>query len=298
MSLLGKIFAVLSLVLAVFYAGITAGLLTYQENYKRSLAVEVSKHKADVDEQKTIVRGLQGEKTSLESAVADLQRRVANVSGENAELRYEWALAVAGLQKAKSILDDQEAYIKTLDVDRSRIHNDLLAAGETIKKRDGDITELKGTLDATKARRDQLNDLLAETQKRVTNAEHEEARLVEALKYRSDKLDLLKEKRPEVWKEIMEVREGEVVLPPETNIHAKVVGVDKKLGLVILNVGQKQEVEKGFSFIIYRDSDYVGKVIVQDVTTPDTCVAHYITALMKKDPEVGDDAALRLMVNF
>jgi len=298
MSLVGKIFAVLCLVLAVFYAGITAGLLTYQENFKRQLTQEKADRKADVVGLNTTIAGLEAKKADLQDNVTTLQKRVTAVEGENTDLQREWIAAAAGLKIAKNIIDDQEAYNKSLDTDRSRIHNDLLAAGEAIKKRDTEITELKDTLKTTKDRRDQINDLLTLRENALGAAEKEQGRLVDALKYRTDKLDLLREKRPEVWKEIMELKEGETVLPPEKNIHAKVVGVDKKLGLVILNVGQKQEVQKGYSFIVYRDAEYIGKVIVQDVTTPDTCAARYIRELMRKDPEVGDDAALRLMVDL
>ena len=107
------------------------------------------------------------------------------------------------------------------------------------------------------------------------------------------------QKFPDIWKQIMEAGAGvEGVITEDVNIRAKVVGVDKKLGLVILNAGQKQGVQKGYTFIIYREDQYVGKVLVQDVTTPDTCAARYIKELMRTDPEVGDDAALRLMVQF
>jgi peptidoglycan hydrolase CwlO-like protein len=300
MSLVGKIFAVLCLVLAVFYAGITASLLTLQENYKRQLAQTEQRYKDIVKVKDTKIDDLESMKQGLEKQVDNLQKGLARSQGENNELRAEWAIVSAALQHAKNIIDDQEAAIKSLDKNRADLYNDLVAKGETIKKRDGEITEFKGKLDATGKRRDEFQDLLTEREKQLVNAEKELARVTDALKYRTDKLDILFQKRPEVWKEIMEAGSGVEGggMPIDKNIRGKVVGVDKKLGFVILNVGQKQGVQKGYSFVVFRDAEYVGKVIVQDVTTPDTCAARYDKPLMKTDAEVGDDVALRLMVEF
>ncbi len=296
MSLIGKIFAVLCLVLSVFYAGITASLLTLQENYRRQWAQAEVKHDKTVGEKNAAIADLESKKQGLETNVASLQARVARTQGENDDLRREWAASAAALQYAKNIIDDQEANIKQLDKNRSDIYTDLVAKGETIKKREADIAELKGTLDATKQRRDAFQDLLAEREKALVNAEKELGRVTDALKYRTDKLDLLFQKFPDTWKQIMTGGPGDVIVTEQ--IRAKVVGVDKKLGLVILNAGQKQGVQKGFEFIIFREADYVGKVKVEDVTTPDTCAARYIKELMRSDPEVGDDAATKLMVEF
>ena len=64
-------------------------------------------------------------------------------------------------------------------------------------------------------------------------------------------------------------------------------------GGAILNVGWRQDVERGYAFIVYRGERYVGTVIV-DALFPDLCGARY-GADMQADPVAGDRIATKLL---
>jgi len=86
-------------------------------------------------------------------------------------------------------------------------------------------------------------------------------------------------------------------IPDIPDIRGKVTAVDEKAGRVTIDQGAKSHVQKGYSFIIWREETYVGKVIVEEVS-PDSCKARFITELMRENPKVGDLVATRLMVEF
>ncbi len=170
------------------------------------------------------------------------------------------------------------------------------------------IAELKQALEAAKKRRDEFQDLLAEREKAIVNSEKENlgkvvatdakggtitVKIAKADSFRQDDLVVVRippNRTPGNW------------FPPpldnvRDNISGKVTSVNAQAGWVTIDQGAKSHVEKGFSFIIYRDDNYVGKVVVEEVS-PDSCKARYIKELMREDPKVGDSVALRLMVEF
>ena len=72
-------------------------------------------------------------------------------------------------------------------------------------------------------------------------------------------------------------------------IRGKVTGVDAKLGLAIINQGQRDGVAKGLAFHVHRRGQYIGKLIVDEIF-PDVCAARYSRPDMLGDVAVGDDA--------
>lgn len=83
---------------------------------------------------------------------------------------------------------------------------------------------------------------------------------------------------------------------PDRRIRGRVTGVDPKLGLVVLDVGEADGVRERYAFTVYRGESYVGRVVVSQVF-PDYCAARY-SRDMRADVAVGDEAATRLAVEF
>jgi hypothetical protein len=78
-------------------------------------------------------------------------------------------------------------------------------------------------------------------------------------------------------------------------IDARVIAVkaDTTPALVLLSVGSKDKVEKGFHFSIYRGADFVGKVIVEKVLA-ESCGCRVLFTAEGVSVEAGDLAATRL----
>lgn len=101
------------------------------------------------------------------------------------------------------------------------------------------------------------------------------------------------------------LREVEVELglrnAPEKNIargnlqHAKVKSIDEKSGLVVLNVGEKENARIGMVFNIMRGDDVIAEAMVAE-TRPDICGV-FVQRLEKDDNPVRFDDTASLKTN-
>jgi Na+-transporting NADH:ubiquinone oxidoreductase subunit NqrC len=293
MSLLGKIFAVISLLAAVFYTGITVTLVSLQENYKQKLV--------DADQKfKTAQTNWEQEKEGLDQSIArltlernSLNSAKADLEAKNAILESEWAQATNNVRFAMKIVEDQEEQITRL--------NDLLElARKNLNERTTDIETLraeieqqKNALAALEQKRDELQDKLVVKEKELKMIADEAKRLTDEYAYANDLIRKLEKAVPD---EVAKARSADTIQAPKT-IRGKVAAVDAKLGLVVINVGQRQGVQKDYAFIVFRGSQYVGKIIVDEVF-PDVAACRYSRPDMKDDVQVGDDVTTKLVVQF
>jgi cell division protein FtsB len=141
-----------------------------------------------------------------------------------------------------------------------------------------EIAKLKEQLRDVHAQMETLRDMLAARQQHLTAAVKEIERLKRELARASDVLG--------------ERKERERVVPI---MRGTVKAVDQKAGTVTLSVGERQGVEKGWQFIVFRGDQYVGKVVVEDMRAGE-CTARCVRDARKLDPEVGDDVTTRLNV--
>jgi hypothetical protein len=79
----------------------------------------------------------------------------------------------------------------------------------------------------------------------------------------------------------------------EHAIHGKVVGVLESAGLVMLNVGEGDQVRAGDEFVIFRGSTYVARVRVVQVY-PDMAGARILRNHLKSPIKRGDEAATKV----
>jgi hypothetical protein len=83
--------------------------------------------------------------------------------------------------------------------------------------------------------------------------------------------------------------------PPVPPIDGKVAAIkdDMNPPLVLLSVGSDDKVEKGFQFSIYRNSEFIGKVVVEKVLK-DSCGCRVLFTKEGQKIQSGDSAATRL----
>jgi len=293
MSLAGKIFAVICMLVAVFYAGITAALVSLQENYKQKLVDAEAKHALVVQEKDTAYADLDSKLQDLDGRHDLARKELARVNGENQNLRAEWAEAAAINKFALAVIDDQEEQIANLNARVDRYNDDLKDERGTVDKLKDDINDLKSKGQDLLANRDKLQDLLTVRERDLTNAMKEVDKLTGDLSFSNNILGRLKERRPDIYGALI----SEAPVQPKRVIRGKVTGVDKSLGLVIINIGGRHEVQKGYSFIVFRGDQYVGKIVVDEVF-PDMAATHYDRPSMKQDVEVGDDVTTKLTIEL
>ena len=153
------------------------------------------------------------------------------------------------------------------------------------------------TLEAEKhkliAERDTAQDRLTTAEKDRDNALKEIEKLADDATRYVALLSDLKKQPPDCITEIIR-REAKW---PEKLIRGKITAVDTKLGLAVIDRGQKHGVKVAYGFIVFRGNKYIGKLIVDEVF-PDVSAAHYSRPHMKEDVKVGDGVTTKLVVDF
>ncbi len=293
MSLVGKIFSVLAMIIAVFYTGVTVALVSLQENYRQKYVNEQARHKHSKEAAEIKYTKLDNQYDRLEGERDSLRKEVDRLSGENVNLQQQWAEAQNAVRLAMNVIDDQKLEIDRLNQSRTQLHNDFQAKVRENENLQEQITGLKGTVDEKNTEIDKLQQDLTTAQKNFVHTEKELEKVVADYEVATARLAKLREQRPDIYQELI----TEVVLQPKKAIRGKVTAVDKELGLVIINRGQRNDVQKGYRFIVFRADQYVGKVIVDDVF-PDVAAARYVPDAMKGPVEVGDDVTTKLRFEF
>ena len=80
--------------------------------------------------------------------------------------------------------------------------------------------------------------------------------------------------------------------PAHKALRGKMLAVDNRLGLAVVNVGQREGCERGYEFIVSRRGEQIASVVVIEVF-PDLCAARFLKARMKGAVQVGDEAKAR-----
>ncbi len=293
MSLVGKIFAVLAMIVAVFYTGVTIALVSLQENYRQHFVNEEAQHKRDNDDWKIKYANLESTRDKIAGERDSARKDRDRFQGENTSLQQVANEAENGLRLAMNIIDDQKEEIERTAKSLTDTHNDFLAKVRESKKLQDQITELKGTVATKNTTIDTLNQDLATWKKNAIHAEKDLAKVVRDLEYERGLVEAIRKQRPDV---VYDAEKGVPLQPPKP-VRGKVTAVDQKLGLVIINRGQRNDVRKGHRFIVFRGDKYIGRVIVDDVF-PDVAAARYDAQAMKAPVEVGDDVTTKLRFEF
>jgi len=241
---------------------------------------------SQLSENRELVARLQKEHTRLEVEHARLVT-------ENRQLREETRNTAAALRAAEDLLKENERETKRLAAELGRTAKQLLDKESKEKETEGIIAELREKNTVLLREKDKLSDAFSSREKQLEAATYELQKATDSMQSAYDLIQRLKDQHPQVYETIVKAKPA----LPDRPIQGKVVAVDKKLGLVIINVGQLHGVKAGHSFIVFRGSNYVGKVIVDEVF-PGTSAARYEHGSMKGDVEVGDDAATKLRVDF
>ncbi|NQT54294.1 hypothetical protein HQ576_19710 [bacterium] len=293
MSLVGKIFAVLAMIIAIFYTGVTVALVSLQENYRQQFVNEQAKHDHTKKTKDIEYTKLDSLRKQVEGERDSLRKEVSRLDGENGNLHAQWAEAQNAVRLAMNVIDDQKEELARINKNRTELHTDFQAKVRENEKLQGDIAGLKDTVEQRNTAINKLQQDLATAQKNFVTTEKELGKVVTDLETAHARLTKLREIRPDIHDALIR----EVTLPPKKVVRGKVTAVDQKLGLVIINRGQRNDVRKGHTFIVFRDNEYIGKVIVDDVF-PDVAAARYVADAMKKGVEVGDDVTTKLRFEF
>jgi DNA-binding transcriptional MerR regulator len=250
------------LILAIL-AGIAAIILGITqikpkiEGLQEKLMTETDWHK------KETTRANASEKAHAKTK-ADLKDEVASHNDTKGKL----SRANEALAEANNTIKTREARIDQLTADLTKAKQDL-AAWEALGIPVNKIKEMIASLEAEKLKNEVLTDEKKMLSRRIASLE---AQLAELL-----------------GKQTFDDEEG---VPMSPNLQAKVVAVDPKWDIVVLDVGKNQDAREGGNMIIYRDGKLLAKVKIRTVSENNS-VATIMKGWKIVDVEEGDLALHR-----
>jgi hypothetical protein len=255
MSPIGRIFIVLNLILSAAFLGWAANALEKTQAYKQQLADEKKAHEeaqaaktkevedlvvklnAATDTQRTFREqrdGFEAESNRSKTQLDELKRT-------NDQMQ-------ANLTKIQATLGDYKNSIDQLmqqkdDAVEAR-HQAEVARDNAQRDKDAAVLAQRDAEEATSSATRRIADLEAEAAGLREQVASLDARIAQIVAMTDIKL-------------------SDVVAPPP--IDAYVLNVDRSLKLVVLNKGKKDNVREGYTFDVYRGSQYKGRVRIQDV---------------------------------
>ncbi len=288
MSLLGRILIVIVTVLSLLYLGAEATLSYHQNNWREAWERARAHHRVVVEGKNKQIESLLGTKTDLENKRSELEAKINQLK-----------------DLVKAVDDERQeqvAEIQRLNNKNDELSSGLRVANENLKAKDDEIRNERNTNARLRAEKDKaVRDMeLAQAQvarllAMKTALEKDLAQLRKEYADAKQKALDLQLVIEEAERQGLPVRQIVVGSPPVKSIKGLVAGVDESTSppTVLLTVGKDQGVERGYQFSIYRDGEWIAKVVVTKLMA-DSSGARVLFMAPGKSIRAGDNAATRL----
>lgn len=284
MSTVAKVFIVLNLIFAVIYVGVSAALLAKQENwYWKHQNLKVA---YDNDEKKFTAQAdeLQAKLTTAEQANESYRSKINGLENDLNGAREERKIAVQTNESLQGeIAKLREEYQVILkDLNDQRAENERLTTN---------FDELRGKHNEAVTQREQSID----DKQRIAKDLEDVKMILDDLEKRHIELAKRNQENENIIQNYLaklKIRiPSELLTAPA--IEGQVVGVSDQFNLVMLNVGENDQVKPGYEFTVYRGKNFVGRVKV-DRVFPDMCACIALQEYHKDTIKKGDTAATRV----
>ncbi|NLX56301.1 MAG: hypothetical protein GXY58_14425 [Planctomycetaceae bacterium] len=281
MTLLGKFFTVLILIMSVLFMGLAISVYATHVNWR----AEAESKKKEADVQLSVNEQLKDQQQDLMAAIA-LERSARR-------------FALAGL----------ETKLKSRSEDLERVQQELATLTNTEGVTAGALVTAQNELSSITAEVKALRDTVREAQKDVDHQFEVVVKATDELnQMRRVKADLENRQRPlqaavAAMKSAMDKLGVRVDVEQDGTVRTDVDRVPPRVDGLVINVGDKDLIEIsigdddgiliGHELDVYRDDAYLGKVRVVK-TSPDRAVAEVIPGFKKGTIRKGDRVATKL----
>jgi len=282
MSTIGRLFVIVNLLLAggFLFSGIM--LLKKMDNYKTKWETAVRTAEADKKALNEQIAAKDALRSTAEKAKSDAETAKAQVAGANEELK-------ARVQSAENTMSEQRTQLAKIAADLDNFRSNI----DSLQKQ---LTDANKSIDGMREERDGAR-------KAQENAENELATAREANKQLDAKSNSLMAKVNELGEKLSGAETALSVYAERTSIPLSEVMAAPPLitgnvtdvanQLVQLSVGSDSNVKKGYSFSIYRGSEYKGEAIVEYLENK-FATARITKVAPGRRIEAGDVATTRL----
>ncbi len=287
MNTLSKVFIVINLVLATFFAAFTLTLYAKRVDFKDKWEREKEAHRSEVRDK--------------DAEIGDLEGKVTNLT-ENLRVEHERNLSL--IEQHDNLQDEhKQAKVELFEEQEGRraLTERAVAKDEELKRRHGQIDTMhtiilkqQQALEVAKANLRNAQNQRVEMENEYNNArqglvasQKEKARLERDLHHNS----WIIQKLMEAGVPVNDIVRTET--QPATPIEGKVLAVRDEVNLVMISVGLDDGVKKGHRFTIFRGEEYIGKVEVEKVFA-DMASARILVDWTRQPIKENDNAATRV----
>jgi len=287
MSTLGKVFAVLVLVLSVAYAAVTAVLYSTTDYWK-------GRHAAVEAEKKKIEQELTGKVNALESQVTMLKGNLETATDQANKLKDKNEALEDDIKKLKDSLAEKTTQLNTLQTNFDKIAGNIDTLMKEIEQKKALISSLEENAKELQAKKEELakqRDDLTFRLQAATAANTDLTNKCKALMAEVEKMTDLLDRAKQEGFDVSKPSSGAGPTVVQKTIRGRVTGVRESAGLVVINVGSQDEVQSGYPFIVYRGAEFIAKIVV-DKVYPEMSVANI--EISKSPIQVGDTVTTKL----
>jgi predicted RNase H-like nuclease (RuvC/YqgF family) len=278
-----KAFIIVNCILSILFFAVSIVLLSHQFDYRqlyleqqKNYDHEVSNLKQEVANKVVESEKYQQAKSTVEEKYnhRDLEytnekRRREDLEGQLGEYKIKFGSMQEDIKDIKERLVEKEQRIAELEKEKDNLK---LVKEEAIKDRE----EAKEEQQRLELALSDLQGEMAEKEKLLQKSEKElsEARMI-----------------------IKSVQDSGVSITSlfqrTKPMNGQIVAVSREVDLVMLSVGEDEGVAKGDKFTVYRGSQFIGQVVVEE-PYKDMSAARIIKDMTKKEIQKGDSVTTRI----
>ena len=282
MTLVGKIFTVLILIMSVAFLMLAVTVFATHTNWR-----DVVMRPREGGKEPGLKVQIEELSAKVKTLLDELQRAADRLAIEQAARRYALAALQTKLESAKTELQRREAQFAELQAAHGTLLTTLETNEENLKKVTDEIAQLRTDMRAVQQARDekfnevvQLTDRLNELEGMRKDLEERRGQLLEQV----GRMKLVLDRH--------ELDEFTPVVDLPPRVDGVVVAVGDK-GLVEISIGSDDGLREGHKLEVFRGNSYLGRVVIRR-TEPDRAVAEIDPAYRKGSIRKGDRVATKL----
>jgi len=258
-----KVFVILTLLMAILFAGVQMTLYANRENWKRRWNEETKELGQELKSTSQRLLNESAEKVKAQNTVAMLEGTISDMQKEE--------------KKKDATISEKDKEIQSLQLIDNKLREDVAARDEKIATLSSTLegvrtrnTELQHIASVARGVAHQLNLKLAEVEDDLHNAttaldkaRQDIAALTKDANDNKAKLALVRERHPKVWDEVSNENASHTFV--QGIVAAVNTNPQGQQDLVMLTIGKDEGIEEGMEFIVFRGNQYIVKVRAEKV---------------------------------
>jgi hypothetical protein len=285
MTFVGKVLVVVQLVLAVCFMAFAGAVYTAQENWREKAKTEQANAQKAQQAASAADQELQKTKTDLGGQINDLKQQFALLQGKFNETDAQLKRTAQELQDARTAVDRQTAVANLAEEAATARQEETLRQRERNERLQNQINDLL-------AKSRGLEDTLFSKNLQIEQMEGRQNRMIDQLaQYRQMIIALNGSPNPEDYRDLQKVSEP----PPKVDGLVLNTQASPTSGseFVEVSLGSDDGFKKYDTLVVYRGSDYLGKIELTDVH-PDRSVGRVTYRTRNGTIKKGDHVTPKL----